>query len=51
MTQNWAEINTFMEKWVAGREKLILDTRVQPVDKPGQKKKLTLKDFVRNLKL
>lgn len=48
MTQNWAEISAFLEKWVAGREELILETSVQPANKPAQKKKLTRKDFVRN---
>jgi pimeloyl-ACP methyl ester carboxylesterase len=31
MTRNWAEISAFLEKFVAKKEKLIINTQVQPI--------------------
>jgi hypothetical protein len=46
MTQNLNEINTFLEKFVSGKEKQIIHTSVKPGVKPGKTKKPKLKDFI-----
>jgi acetyl esterase/lipase len=50
MNQNWDEIHTFLEKMVFGKEKLIIHTSVKPIDKPEEKKDLTLQDLLGNFK-
>jgi predicted esterase len=51
MWQNRAEIDSFLKKMVDDRQNLRIETSVKPLDKPEQKKKLTLKDFIRSLHL
>ncbi|MDR1937477.1 MAG: alpha/beta hydrolase [Tannerellaceae bacterium] len=46
MTQNRNEINTFLEKFVFGKENRMIHTSVKPTAKPGAKKKPKLKDFM-----
>lgn len=51
MKHNWAEIDTFLKKMIDDRQRLRIETIVVPLDIPEQKKKLTLTDFIRSLKL
>jgi hypothetical protein len=46
MKQNRNEINTFLEKFVFGKEKQMIHTSVKPVVKSGKTKKLKLQDFI-----
>jgi predicted esterase len=46
MKQNLNEINTFLEKFVSGKEKQMIHASVKPVVKAGKAKKLKLKDFI-----
>jgi dienelactone hydrolase len=51
MQQNWDEVHTFLEKLVAGKDRLLIRTTVKPTDKPEGKKKLTFGDLMGNFKL
>lgn len=51
MWQNRAEIDSFLKKMVTDRQALRIETTEKPLNKPEQKKKLTLRDFIRNMKL
>lgn len=47
LTDNRYEIDAFLEKMVLGREPLIVDTRVTPLDKAEEPKLFSLSDYVR----
>jgi hypothetical protein len=46
MKLNWHEIDTFLEKFVVGKQSLIINTTVQQTGKPVLKKKLKLSDYI-----
>lgn len=46
MSKNTNEIKTFLDKFVKNKEKLIINTEVQQLDKPELKKKFGIKDYL-----
>jgi predicted esterase len=46
MQQNWDEIHTFLQKFVAGKENLTIDVSVVPMDKSEVDKELTFEKFM-----
>lgn len=46
MRENLAEIDTFLEKLVFGRQRLTLETRVTPLDAEPQPEVFTLSDYI-----
>ena len=46
MSQNWNEIKTFLNKFVIQKQNLIINTDVNPFDKPELNKKMGIKDYI-----
>lgn len=46
MQKNLNEIDTFLDKFVRGKENLIINTKVQQPDKPLLKRKFSIKDYL-----
>ena len=47
MTSNLQEIDSFLEKYVAGRQPLMIHTEVQQIGKPEMKKDFEMTDYIK----
>lgn len=47
MKNNWNEIDTFLNKFVEGKQKLSVNNKVKQIDKPDVKKNFGIKDYLK----